>query len=161
MKKLKRSAIAVACVLALSLCVLFVTACGAVTLPAGDYTGTYTCSYTEDGKEVKLGFVAKFTVDDNNKIWYLDLTNPEGYTGSVGLLPWDQGKFKTQFDGIWSVDDLMNIKVSVDEKGVPAGTDSIDYSKTGKDMTICVGYEIPSAVAILAMQNAVTQAQAK
>lgn len=162
MKKLKKSAIATACVLALSLCVLFVTACGTVTLPAGDYTGTYTCSYTEDGKEVKLGFEAKFTVDENNVLWYLELTNPEGYSGSVGTLPWDQSKFKTQFDEKWTVDELMRLEVEVDENGVPVGTDCIDYSKTGhQDFLVCVGYEVPSAVAILAMQNAVIEAQAK
>lgn len=152
MKKIGRIVSITAIVLAIAVCAVFATACGSVTLPEGEYSGTYT--YTSDG--TTYGYTAAFTVDDNNTLWDVTFTAPEGATApGVGMLPWDISKFTEQFSSVWTVDDIMKVIVTV-ENNVPTG--DIDYSETGKELTVNATYSVGNAAAILAMQNAVNTA---
>lgn len=168
MKKTKKFVAAVALALAVTLLAVTATACGNVTLDEGEYTGTYKCTTTVDGAVQYWGFTATFTVDKDNLIWDLAFTNPaadwEGapenatYQGSLGQRPWDPGKVAGQFSGKWTVSEFMSIKVAVDANGYPSGEDCIT---SNKDITVAVGFEPGTAIAILAVQNAVNTALGK
>lgn len=140
---------------------VFAVACGGITLEEGKYSGTYKCSYTQNGQQQNVGCVATFEVDADGKIWNLALTAPakegdvEYKTPSLGQRPWDTGKILGQFSGEWTPADVMEIEVSLDANGVPNGADCI---KSAKSLTVSVGFEINMGVVILAMQNAISTA---
>lgn len=141
---------------------VFAAACsGGITLEEGKYSGTYKCSYTQNEQQQNVGCVATFEVDADGKIWNLALTAPadegdvEYKTPSLGQRPWDTGKILGQFSGEWTPAEVMQIKVSVDAKGVPSGKDCIN---SPKNLTVSVGFEINMGVVILAMQNAISTA---
>ena len=149
MKRFGKIVSVAALVVVAVMCVVFASACGALTLPEGSYSGTYT--YTSEG--TTYGYVAKFDVDENNTIWDVTFEAPENATApGVGMLPWDISKFTEQFSAEWAVDQLMKIVVEVKDN-VPTG--EIDYSETGKTLTVNATYSVGNAAAILAMQNAV------
>ena len=150
MKKIGRIISIAALVLAVTAIAVVASACGGVTLPEGNYTGTFT--YTSEG--TLYGYTASFSVDENNVIWDTTFTAPENATApGYGMLPWDQSKFTEQFSEVWTVSDLMLIECALDESGVPTG--DIDYSSTGMELTVNASYKVGCAAAILAMQNAV------
>lgn len=157
--------------LVLSLCAvsLFAVGCGnnsAATVKEGDYEGKYTCTYTDNGTEVHAGYVVKFSVDKDGKLWYFSTSAPaadwEGAaadakytTPALGQRPWDSGKILGQFDGEWTVDDFLKIKVNVDANGCPTGEKPIESKK---ELTVGVGYEVGTGIVILAAQNALKAA---
>ncbi len=159
MKQTKKIVVAALVALTLALCVVCAFGCGStVTLPEGTYTGTYTCEYTV-GETSKWGYTAEFDVDENNYIWDLELTNPDGYSGSIGARPWDLSKFTEQFSGQITVDDLMKVSIKLNESGYPDGTDCITCE--GAQVNALSGFEANCAIAILAMQDAVNNALAE
>lgn len=160
MKVLKRGLLVAVVLLALSFCLVGTTACGGVTLPAGTYEGSYTCTY-KVGETEKWGINVSFDVDDSNYIWNLTTTVPEGYSCPIGQRPWDAGKFTQQFSGIFTVEDVANMRVKLNEAGYPDGTDCVDTSSVANttELLLLTGYEQNCAIAILAMQNAINNAK--
>lgn len=157
--------------LVLSLCAVsvFAVGCGnntASTVKEGDYEGKYTCTYTENGNIVHAGVIVKFSVDKDGKLWYFSTSTPaadwQGATADdkyttpgLGMLPWDIGKVLNQFDGAWTVDDFLKIKVNVDSNGCPTGEKPIESEK---EITVCVGYEVGAGMFVLAAQSALKAA---
>ena len=156
MKKIKNSVLVAIAALVLVIGIIFAAGCGGTKLSAGTYEGTYTCEYTV-GETSKWGYTATITVNDDNVIWDVQLVAPEGYTGGIGGRPWDLSKFTQQFCGLFTVDDVANIKVNTNEAGYPVGP---EYVESGKDVLLLNGFEAPCAIAILAMQNAINEALA-
>lgn len=134
---------------------ILVSSCGTTyTLPAGTYEGTYTCEYEVDGTSL-WGYTASFEVDNSNYIWYLTLTTPTGYSAGISGMAFTVSKFTEQFSGDFTVNDVMNITVTVNDDGYPEGSDCISSTRT---LTIIEGSEAGCGIAILAMQDAITTA---
>ena len=137
--------------------VLAVACGGGTTLEEGSYSGTYKCSYTADGETKYVGCKAAFDVDDANNIWDITVTALEAegditYTSpSLGQRPWDSGKILGQFSGAWTVDEFMKINVTIDANGVAK-------IESSKEITVGVGFELGTAVVILAVQNGIQSA---
>lgn len=147
MKKIGKIISISAAVLALAACVIFATACG---FQPGNYSGEYTYKSGEG----TVGYSATFTVDEDGLIWDVVFTAINDADAGVnapgiGQRPWDGTKITRQFDGSWSISDLEDAVVEVDENGAPTGK-----IETDKDFTANLGYEVGAAAGVLAMQAA-------
>lgn len=158
-------------------CLLLMSACApAVSIPAGDYTGTYKCEFEKSvtttsslfGTTTRVynywGVTADFYVDDDGYIWDLVVTTPEAdeasngeaYYGTLSSTAWDAAKFTAQFSGVWTVADLMAVSVTVNSAGFPEETDCI---QSERDVTIIAGSESVCGLVFLAMQSAIEAAE--
>lgn len=164
--KVKRFFVAILLALSVVFGTVFMAGCGGTKLEEGKYSGTYKCTYTENGAEVHAGYTVTFEVDGDNVLWNIETSAPaadwsgaaegEKYaTPALGQRPWDGGKILGQFSGIWTVDEFMSIEVAVDANGKPTGSGCITCDK---EVTVGVGFETGTGIVILAIQEGIRTA---
>lgn len=171
MKK-KLSAVVALVLTAALLCGLLTGCGGSKKIEAGDYSGSVRVSHTAEipipamggGDPTaesfdEWGADVTITVDEDGVIWNIVTTEPEGYKLYPSFIVWTVfgGKFTGSMTGVYTVEDVMAVKVDVGEDGFPV----LDGACGGihladKDMTLLNDSEVACALILLAMQDAIT-----
>lgn len=157
----------VALLLAAALLCGLLSGCGSKKLEAGDYTGSFSIHYpletdTGSGSELVEDWGANVTIsiDEDGVIWNIVAEAPEGATMAPQAMAWTVygGKFTGSITGNYTCAQIMEITVDVDEDGFPVtnGDCSGIHLPEGVDITLLNDHEIPCAMIILAMQDAIT-----